>query len=111
MAKSRAEIQKAYRERKKQENRYLKKEADRQKKYRKQTADMNQANIMRKRDLDKLHCAKYRQKTRNRNRDLVEFEHNHQETTAGTVEDEPIPGTSMKSPQAVHQETNQASAS
>jgi len=61
--------------------------------------------------LDKFHCAKYRQKTRNRNRDLVEFEHNHHETTAGTVDDEPISGTSMGSPQAVHQETNQASAS
>ena len=63
MGKTRAEIQKAYRERKKEnDTEFLTKEKERQKKYRKHVAEMTPQEKAKKRSLNKIHCKAYRLK-------------------------------------------------
>ena len=82
MAKSRAQIQKEYRERKKAEgSTYLTQERRRQKRYRKKVTQMTPRELQRKREMNKLHCFTYRNKRK-------------QTEQTNSVDTEPIPGTS-----------------
>ena len=89
MGKTRAEIQKAYRERKKEnDTEFLTKEKERQKKYRKHVAEMTPQEKAKKRSLNKIHCKAYRLKKK--------VGKNNDTNTNIASNNEPIPGTSRQ---------------
>lgn len=106
MAKSRAAIQKAYRERKKAEGSLsLEKERRRQKKYRKYVSHMTLREVTRKREMNRMHCETSRQRRREIKHKTVGTENS---TRTGVNNEEPIPGTSVTcSPQTQEPQTRE----
>lgn len=93
MAKSRAQTQKEYRERKKAEGSgFLEKERKRQKKYRKTVSQMTSRELKRKRELNLIHCDTYRRKRKEITKAAQRIENGVESTF--NDDNEPMPGTS-----------------